>query len=218
MKLFKFLKWPILGGAGFLLLCGLIFTGLRVSTSVPSKADCEIYKAVTTEILESEWGYIEVFRPYILPHSNPDLADRISWVSSVTHRTNEKRTVPASGSFDSYEVFITEHVDVDLSSKEWTSTREEKQSLSKCYNPKTRPKMSSLNLNALSIHETIAGQAKIWPNIWQLSEVVKSSDGQSAIIFAESYCGSLCAWSGFYLLEKSGGDWKIIGSHTEMVS
>lgn len=219
MKLFKVLKWPIFGGAAFLLLCTVIFSAIRVFTSAPSKADCEIFRVLTAEIHASEYGYVEVFKPYVLPLNDPDFEDRISWVSAVSHRTDEKRTVPAGDGYDSYEVFVFEEVAVNLSSKNWAATLKDRKNLGKCFNRKTRPKISSLNLNALGLREAIKpGQTDAWPNIWQITEVIKSSDGHSAIVFTSSYCGGLCAWGGFYFFEKSNGNWKVIGTYTEWVA
>lgn len=159
------------------------------------------------------------FKPYVLPLNDPDFEDRISWVSAVSHRTDEKRTVPAGDGYDSYEVFVFEEVAVNLSSKNWAATLKDRKNLGKCFNRKTRPKISSLNLNALGLREAIKpGQTDAWPNIWQITEVIKSSDGHSAIVFTSSYCGGLCAWGGFYLFEKSNGNWKVIGTYTEWVA
>ena len=219
MQFFRFLKWPLFGGFGFLILVGAIFVGIRFFTSAPSKSDCELYKALTTEIHASEWGYLEVFKPYILPLDDPHFANRISGVSTVSHRTNEKEVVPAGDGYDSYEIFLTKDIDVNLFSKKWVSTLEDRKSLGKCYKRKERPKISGLTLNALSLREAAKHNGKgPWPNIWQFSEVIKSDDGNYAIIFTNSYCGGLCAWGGFYLLEKSNENWKVVGSHTEWVS
>ena len=196
-----------------------IFLGIRYFTSSPLKADCEIYKVLTAEIYASDWGYVEVFKPYILPLNDPKFENRISWVSAVTHRTNQKKVVPASNNYDSYEVFITEEVGVDLSAKNWTLSLEGRKNLGKCYARKDRPDISSLGLEALALREAVKpGTAEAWPNIWRLSEIIRSDDGQYAVIFSSSHCGGLCAWWGFYLLENKNQQWKVIGTHTEAVS
>lgn len=219
MRLIKFLKWPILGGAGFLLLSILILTGIRFFTSAPAKADCEIYKALTTEILDSKSGHVEVFRPYIVALNDPDFEEKFSLVTTVIHRTNQKETVPAGDGYDSYEVFLTEKVDVDLSDINWTPPPTERKSFGKCYKTESRPTISSLNLEALALRESVKhGSTDSWPNIWQFAGVVKSDDELNAIVFANSYCGGLCAWGGFYFLEKTDERWHIIGYHTEWVS
>ncbi len=56
----------------------------------PTEGGCKIYRSVTTEIYESEFGYLDVFRPYVFPLNDPDFEDRFSWVSQVGRRTNEK--------------------------------------------------------------------------------------------------------------------------------
>jgi len=162
---------------------------------------------------------MEVFKPYVGPLNDPDFDKRIKWVSSVTHRTDQIKVVPASKNFESYEVFLSEEVDVNLSSKNWTASLKERKNLGKCYVQKDRPDISNLGLNALALRDAVKlGANEAWPNIWQLSEVIKSDDGRHAVIFSSSYCGGLCGWGGFYLLEISNENWTVVGYHTEWVS
>jgi len=56
-------------------------------------------------------------------------------------------------------------------------------------------------------------------SVWSVSKVGFSADGAHALVYAEGYCGALCASGGYYLLEytESAG-WTIVGERILWVS
>lgn len=54
--------------------------------------------------------------------------------------------------------------------------------------------------------------------VWSISPVGFSADGNYALLFAEHDCGALCGGGAFYLLEKQGTEWSVIGDSWVWVS
>ena len=54
--------------------------------------------------------------------------------------------------------------------------------------------------------------------IWTVSPVAISPDGRHALIFAEYYCGDLCAGAVYILFERQGSDWALVGHRDTWIS
>ena len=55
-------------------------------------------------------------------------------------------------------------------------------------------------------------------SVWTLSPVAISPDGQRALMLGGMVCGGLCGGGAFYLFEKSGEDWTLVGHDNLWVS
>ncbi len=64
-----------------------------------------------------------------------------------------------------------------------------------------------------------ASEARVFLTIWSLSPVGLSQDGQYAILYAQYYCGPLCAAGDYYLLKRNAERvWEIYGVRPIWVS
>lgn len=48
---------------------------------------------------------------------------------------------------------------------------------------------------------------------WELSRVGISGDGKYALLFTRYWCGNLCGYGRYYLLENKDEEWVVLGNH-----
>lgn len=54
--------------------------------------------------------------------------------------------------------------------------------------------------------------------VWSLSSVAISPDGQHALMVGGMLCGGLCGSGAYYLFEKAGEKWTLVGHHDLWIS
>jgi hypothetical protein len=54
--------------------------------------------------------------------------------------------------------------------------------------------------------------------VWRVSPVAISADGRRALILGSHWCGSLCGGTDYYLFDRAGSDWVLVGHHSLWIS
>ena len=68
----------------------------------------------------------------------------------------------------------------------------------------------------LNVREAMFGSFDV--KLWELSPVGISQDGRNALVYAESSCGSWCGAGEFFLFERRGNEWVVVGASLQWIS
>jgi hypothetical protein len=55
-------------------------------------------------------------------------------------------------------------------------------------------------------------------SVWQVSPVAVSADGRRALMMGGFFCGGLCGGGAYYLFERQGDEWDLVGYRTAWIS
>jgi hypothetical protein len=96
----------------------------------------------------------------------------------------------------------------------------EERRISNCfYELDDAPGIYSGPFSVLHARETALGRDQLgFVTLWTVSPVGFSEDGQSAVMYVGQFCGGLCGWGGFILLENKNGAWVVVGDKGLWVS
>lgn len=194
--------------AALVVLVGAIaFLSSRPPPVDAGSATCEVYRAFVTNVSEEPH---QRFRPFLrsIPHADA-LSDTAEMTLSRETGEHEAHTVQATG--EVFEFPVTEEFTVNISGystqrAEWLPT---------CFDSSPRPSFTVMPaIIEFGLAIPVVGDI----TIWEISRVSFSPDGQSALFYAEHFCGELCAGGGYFLYELRDGAWHEAGYRMSWVS
>jgi hypothetical protein len=68
------------------------------------------------------------------------------------------------------------------------------------------------------IHQILVSPPPEFLALWRMSPVAFSNDGEHALILASFICGGTCGGGAYYLFERDGSSWTLVGHKRLWVS
>jgi hypothetical protein len=189
------------------LLCG----ACEERTQAAVTSTCAVYRALYEDATAQDGESIVYFR-----HQSRHLYPR-EVRGPFERETGASETVRVGN--ETYDFPILEPFEANVSDLTRQLTAAKRVSIRSCFSGADAPRFSILPLWTLNI---IHGQRpdELVGNvvIHSFSPAVISSDGQRALVYAEYYCGGLCAAGTFHFLERRNSVWEITGHSMVWIS
>lgn len=196
------------------------FGDKRLANAVPpSRQQCEVFQA----FLDAQAGGEKIFvAPATIDISEGLMGEGALAPTRFLVLTGETETVELFGEVGDRPAY--KEIEVDASSYFDPVIGEAVYALPECFSGENELiEFWSGSLALLLDEKAEAGAFEATDHsliaIWSLSPLGISADGQYASLYAEYYCGFLCASGDYYLLTKDAAEgWKIFGVHPLWVS
>lgn len=134
--------------------------------------------------------------------------------------TAEQQIVSFGPDMPSYTVPVREFFEHDTAPFFDPVVNAKPQNITECFQGQGQaPGIFDGPFNLLYTREKALGRTNEgFVTLWSLSPVGFSDDSQFAIMYFENYCGGLCGWGGFMLMENRNSNWIIAGDKWIWVS
>ena len=202
----------------FLLFCVVLaatFWDQRISNA--DAQSCAVYKSFYNQLPEKNATFFEgVSRSYAHFPS-----DRVPEPPKKFERdTGEYEEVNIAFDMEIFKRPIRETFEQDTTDFFGAVTEGKERRIRNCFDElDDAPGFYSGPFNVLHTREKMLGQDNQgFVSLWTFSPVGFSADGQFAVMYAGQYCGGLCGWGGFILLENESGVWVVVGDKWLWVS
>jgi hypothetical protein len=192
-------------------LVALLLSACGERTQAAITPTCAVYRALYEDIAAQDGEAVLYFR-----HQSRLLYPR-EIHGPFERETGATETINVG--HETYDFPILEPFDADVSDLTQQLTDTDRVSIRSCFNGADVPRFSSLPLWALNVlhgkhPDELVGNVVVY----SFSPAVISSDGQTALVYTEYYCGGLCAAGSFQLLEQHNSVWEVTGYNGVWVS
>lgn len=194
------------------LIAAMVLAGCSVAGDLPGSdaTSCEVYRAFYDQLPDRKAVF---FRSTTL--SVPPIAGVAP--SQFERDTGQSETVELEAIDETIERPVREDFELDTTHFS-AQLRVAASSLVGCFSDEGPP-LHDGSFELLYLRERLLGRDDDgFVTVWAVSPVALSPDGVHALIYADHYCGALCAGGAFYLLQRRNEAWVVVGDRWVWVS